>query len=128
LRRYLANKINDTFAEAEGEIRATSEANASTVVQDVSGLLIPFCQRILGEAIETDRRLKGSGFPDPKYQSQHALSISFLGDIEARKRSMVAFYHREPLTKQSLSMRVEKFVEKNKVNCKYRRQLWDFLG
>ena len=57
LRRYLANKINTTFEAAEAEIRATSGANAPAIVEDTSRLLIPFCQRILGEAIETDRAL-----------------------------------------------------------------------
>jgi len=114
LRRYLANKINDTFASAETEIRATSASNASAIAEDTSRLLTPFCQRILGEAIETDRRLKGVGFPDPGYKSVYATQVSFSGDIEARKHSILAFYSQEHSEKKSLGLRVEKFVERNK--------------
>jgi len=114
VRRYVANKINDTFQSAEAEIRATSLSNTPAIAEDVSRLLIPFCQRILGEAIETDRRLKGAGFPDPRYQSPHAARISFLGDIETRKHSLVAFYRGEQNPRQPLGLRVEKFVERNK--------------
>jgi hypothetical protein len=88
-----ANHVNDTFEAAENEIRATSASNARAIIEDTSGLLIAFCQRILGEAIETDRRLKGNGFPDPSYQSPHAAKVLFRGDIETRKSSMTAFYH-----------------------------------
>jgi hypothetical protein len=45
LRRYVANKINDTFASAEAEIRATSASNARAIVEDASHLLLSFCQR-----------------------------------------------------------------------------------
>jgi hypothetical protein len=114
VQRYIANKVNDTFESAVAEIRATSPSNAQSIVEDTSRLLTPFCQRIVGEAIETDRRLKGAGFPDPTYRSPHAARISFIGDIEARKNSIVAFYYREPSADQSLGLRVEKFVEKNK--------------
>jgi hypothetical protein len=113
LRRYLTNKIDDTFVSAEAEIRATSASNAAAIAEDVSRLLIPFCQRILGEAIETDPRLKGAGFPDTSYKSPHAARISFLGDVEARKRSIIAFYVQEH-QRQSFSLRMEKFVERNK--------------
>jgi hypothetical protein len=75
---------------------------------------LSFCQRILGEAIETDRRLKGSGFPNPGYKSPHAARVSFSGEIEARKQSIIAFYHREHHQRQSLSFQAEKFVERNK--------------
>jgi hypothetical protein len=128
LRRYLANKINTTFEAAESEIRATSGANAPAIVEDTSRLLIPFCQRILGEAIETDRRLKGAGFPDSAYRSTHAARISFLGDIEARKLSIVSFYCREQNPKQSWGMRIEKFVERNKGKLQILAAIVGFLG
>lgn len=114
VKRYLANQINGTFETAETEIRATSSSNARAITDDVYRLLMPFCQRILGQAIETDRRLKGQGFPDPNYQSHHAARISFLGDIEARKQSILAFYRPEAAQSPSLGQRLEKFVEKNK--------------
>jgi hypothetical protein len=114
VRRFIANQINNIFEAAEDEIRATSASNARAIVEDASGLLITFCQRILGEAIETDRRLKGSGFPDPNYQSPHAAQVLFRGDVEKRKNSMMAFYYQEQTSKQSFGKRIEKFVEKKK--------------
>jgi hypothetical protein len=128
VKRYLANKINDTFAAAEAEIRATSATNAQAIVEDASRLLTPFCQRIVGEAIETDRRLKGKGFPDPRYQSHHAARISFLGDVDARKRSILAFYCRENESKSSLGARVEKFVERNKGKLQITAAIVGILG
>jgi hypothetical protein len=128
VRRYIANQINDTFEVAENEIRATSTSNARAIVDDASGLLIAFCQRILGEAIETDRRLKGNGFPDPSYQSPHAARVLFRGDVEVRKNSMIAFYHHNKPPKQSLGARIEKFVEKNKGKLQITGSIVAILG
>jgi len=113
VRRYIANQINSTFESAETEIRATSTSNAQAIAEDTSRLLTPFCQRILVEAIETDRRLKGEGSPDGSYASHHAARISFIGDIEGRKNSIISFY-RTPDPPYSIGIRIEKFVEKNK--------------
>jgi hypothetical protein len=128
LRRYIANQINDTFEAAESEIRATSTSNAQAIVEDTSGILIAFCRRIIGEAIETDRRLKGAGFPNPSYKSPHAARIAFLGDIEARKKSTIAFYHRDQSSKVPLGLRVEKFVEKNKGKLQITGSIIAILG
>lgn len=128
VRRYIANQINDTFEATENEIRATSTSNARAIIEDASGLLIAFCQRILGEAIETDRRLKGNGFPNPSYQSPHAAQVLFRGDVETRKSSMIAFYYQEQTSKQSLGVRIEKFVEKNKGKLQVTGSIVAILG
>lgn len=113
LRRYVLNKIDTLFGRAENEIRSTSATHASAIASDCARVLNVFCGRILAQAIETDRRLKGNGSPERGYTSPYADRISYAHQIEQRKLSLTSFYTANSV-QTTFGSRVEKFVERNK--------------
>lgn len=89
--RYVSNKINDVFERTENEIRI-SPNRSFDLAEDAANVLRPFFQRILNHAIDTDRRLKGRGYPDKKYTAPNSSKVSFVAEIERRKNSLCEFY------------------------------------
>lgn len=111
--RYVSNKINDVFERAEQEIRVSPPSSAADLAEDAANALRPFFGRILNHAVDTDRRLKGRGYPDQNYTAPNSSKVSFVAEIERRKNSLTEFY-KPPVAPTSRSERFEKFIEKNK--------------
>jgi hypothetical protein len=113
--RYIHNKINEVFERTEQEMRTVGSQRAAELAEDTARALAPFFQRILAHAVDTDRRLKGRGFPDKTYASPHRTKLSFVAEIEQRKKSLIEFYS-VPESKRPNAREpwFEKFFERHK--------------
>jgi hypothetical protein len=120
--RYLSNKINEVFDLADKEIRHASQSKVRAIVEDAASVVEEYCWRIRRHAIDTDRRLRGRGNPNPDYSSPHADKMEFTSEIARRKAALVSFHVPEealeptrslppPLT---LSKRFERVYDANK--------------
>lgn len=117
--RYLDNKINEIFELADKEIRDSDRSNVQAIVEDSAIVAEQYCWRVRRQAIDTDRRLKGRGNPDPDYSSPYADRMEFTGEIARRKAALASFYVPEeaplpsplPLPK---NQRYERFYERHK--------------
>lgn len=122
VKRYLSNKISEAFDLADKEIRVSGQANAPRIAEDAASAMEEYCGRIRRQAIDTDRRLLGRGYPDPKYSSPHADRMEFASEIARRKAALVSFYvpeeapepSRPPPPPLTLSKRFERAYDGNK--------------
>ena len=62
--RYLDQKVHETFKQWEAEMRALPDEVRLRSIDGVERTLRRFVVRIISDGKETDRRLRGNGFPD----------------------------------------------------------------
>jgi hypothetical protein len=63
LERYLLLQVHDTFSKWDAETKSYSLETRLRSIDGVSRRLRTFVQRINVRAVETDRRLRGNGYP-----------------------------------------------------------------
>jgi hypothetical protein len=113
IKRHLSNKISEVFDLAEKEIRLSPGSKIIAVAEDAANVIEVYCARIRSHAIETERALKGRGFPDRSYSSAIGERLDLRGEILGRKRALVEFYGQsEPRAVKD--RKFEKFIEANK--------------
>jgi hypothetical protein len=95
------------------EIRLSPGSKIIAVAEDAANVIEVYCARIRSHAIETERALKGRGFPDRSYSSAIGERLDLSGEILGRKRALVEFYGQsEPRAVKD--RKFEKFIEANK--------------
>lgn len=123
IKRYMTNKINDVFYLAEEEIRTLEASKVPAIAEDAANIIEEYCGRIRRHAVDTERAVRGRGYPDLNFTFPYAERMEYSGEIARRKAALAAFYVPEEVPKPSLlpapprlplSKRFERFYDGNK--------------
>jgi hypothetical protein len=95
--RYAQGKIEETFSEAEEEIRARAGAGMMAIAEDAAIRLRSFLERLHRHAVFTEYRLQARGYPDERYLDARK-DGAVAAEIQRRKMALIERY-------RSLSLR-----------------------
>jgi hypothetical protein len=119
--RYLTQKVHETFRRWNVETEAYPGQIRLTSLDGVERCLRRFTSKILGHAVDTDRRLRGEGYPEsaPQYNSSGSssraeveiarLSHAHRALLEEQERN-----ERAPSVPLSRRQQLETFLSRNK--------------
>jgi hypothetical protein len=94
---YARGKIEETFGEAEKEIRAHAGAGMVAIAEDTAIRLRSFLERLHRHAVFTEYRLQARGYPDERYLDARK-NAAAAAEIQRRKMALIERY-------RSLSLR-----------------------
>jgi len=91
--RYLVAKVHDVFQKWDEETRSYTESKRRSCIEGTDKLLRGFVSAIIKKATDTDRRLRGRGFPDkvPVYNSsgEHSHANAEISRLADSHRSLI---------------------------------------
>jgi hypothetical protein len=92
-RRYIDNKIAETFARIESEIGLRRGERAASIAESAVISLRAFLERLYRHAVFTEYRLQARGYPDERYLAAHR-DESAMAEVQRRKVMLLQKYHR----------------------------------
>lgn len=90
-RRYIDNKIAETFARIEKEIGLRGGERAARFVEEAVITLRAFLERLHRHAVFTEYRLQARGYPDERYLASRP-DESSLAEVQRRKVELLEKY------------------------------------
>jgi hypothetical protein len=121
LERYLLMKVHETFQKWEVETKGYSPEVRLRSLDSVSQRVRQFVQQINGRAIDTDRRLRGKGYPASAQPFNSSVQMSrteaeVVKLAEANKRLLVEEIERQKSKPKPLLLweQLENFYSNNK--------------
>jgi hypothetical protein len=95
VRRYIDNKITDTFQRIEHEIRWQGTERALRTVEESTIVLRSFLERLHRYAVFTEYRLQARGYPEERHLANRRDNIA-LASIQRRKMELLEKYRSTP--------------------------------
>src|SRR6185312_12712088 len=90
-RRYIDNKIAETFARIESEIGSAGGERAARIAEDAVIALRAFLERLHRHAVFTEYRLQARGYPDERYLKARRDELA-MAEIQRRKVMLLRKY------------------------------------
>lgn len=90
-RRYIDNKIAETFARIESEIGLRSGERAASIAEDAVIELRAFLERLHRHAVFTEYRLQARGYPDERYLTARRDEPA-MAEVQRRKVMLLQKY------------------------------------
>jgi hypothetical protein len=95
VRRYIDDKIADTFHRIEHDIRWQGTERALRTVEESTIALRSFLERLYRHAVFTEYRLQARGYPDERYLAGRRDNVA-LANIQRRKMQLIEKYRVTP--------------------------------
>lgn len=90
-RRYIDNKIAETFARIENEIGLRSGERAASIAEHAVIELRAFLERLHRHAVFTEYRLQARGYPDERYLAARRDEPA-MAEVQRRKVALLGKY------------------------------------
>jgi len=97
--RYARGKIEDTFGQAEDEIRARAGTGVQAIAEETAIHLRSFLERLHRHAVFTEYRLRARGYPDEFYLDARR-DEAIADQIQRRKMTLIEHYRSLPLRRK----------------------------